>query len=144
GSALGMNDSLRFIEVPREVYLADGSAVWLRLLPTTDPLRTWSAMELRSCGANSVFLLSTLLPSYQDLGFVRADDGFGVYAAMRGEPTPAVTYAFEKGEVWSIDTYLIPALRERVGPTGKFGLPWLDLERDLKHAIDRLQRFLSK
>ena len=41
-----------------------------------------------------------------DIGFLRAEDGFGVYARAHATDaeTNSVAFVFENGQVWAIDT----------------------------------------
>lgn len=97
-------------EKPKEVSLSRGSAMYLRLVPTTNPEREWTTLELKENAKTFGHGLSTLIGQSGGYGHVRASDGWGVYRAG-GEKagtsfieTPSVVFAFEKGEIWSIDT----------------------------------------
>ena len=126
-----------------EIRLRDGSAGWLRVMPLHDPERTWGATELRKAGVEGGrFFLAPLLQSYGGLSYLRADDGFGVFrSALEGNATDAVTFAFERGEVWSIDAYLIAASKLHAGERSKAGIPFL--ENEFRDSLDRFSAFLK-
>jgi hypothetical protein len=48
-------------------------------------------------------------------GYIRAADGFGVYAAEQGDRdvTHWIAFLFQTGEVWTVDSYLIGATADR-------------------------------
>jgi hypothetical protein len=86
------------------LYFAEGAAMWLRLMPITDPGRRWSISELRKQvpgGASGLSLFSgiTVAPS------LHAEDGFGQYlAATEGVGRVAsLVFAFETGEIWGFE-----------------------------------------
>ena len=91
-----------------EVRLPDGPAMWLRLLPSVDPKRIWSATELRDTARHSGKHL--LIPFVRDgIEYLRAEDGFGVFS-KEGTFNSIVrswslAFAFETGEIWSVDTF---------------------------------------
>jgi hypothetical protein len=88
------------------VSLATGAATWLRLMPTFDPAKTWTAQELRdACHPGAVlqpFIWSSLFT-------LRAADGIGCCNLLTAEEqeTNSLAFALETGEVWSIDTWLM-------------------------------------
>jgi hypothetical protein len=90
-----------------EVFLSNGPAMWLRLMPTVGYEKIWTADELEKCAIQGSSIL--LDPFYGEARFLREQDGFGVYAFNgEGSPeTPSVAFAFETGEIWSIDTTLM-------------------------------------
>jgi hypothetical protein len=93
-----------------EIYLATGPAMWLRLLPKVPPGENWSCDELRNSAMGHGTL--TLQPFvWTNLNSLRAEDGFGTYSSIgpRDSETASVAFAFETGEVWSIDTFLLSA-----------------------------------
>jgi hypothetical protein len=87
--------------VTNPVVLVDGAAEWLRLMPVTDPGRTWLVQELKERAMKLSIL--PLIPSGGDVGFVRSNDGCGYYRTTGGETAYAVSYVFTTGEVWIIN-----------------------------------------
>jgi len=91
----------------QEVTLAAGDATWLRVLPILNPSRTWTAQELRkACTAGGFFLLPFV---YSNIYTLRAADGIGCcnLVSPQERDTNSVAFAFEMGEVWAIDTWLL-------------------------------------
>jgi hypothetical protein len=93
----------------RAIALAEGPAMWLRVMPVSDPGKPWLVTDLKLLATQSShFLLplgSEAFGNY-DLGHVYAGDGFGVYVhTIPLLPSPCVTFAFKTGEVWGIDTH---------------------------------------
>jgi hypothetical protein len=88
------------------VKLAKGPATWLRLMPTFDPKRTWTALELREAGRPGAVLQPFI---FSGLFILRAEDGIGAcnLLTLESSETNSVAFAFETGEVWAIDTWLL-------------------------------------
>jgi hypothetical protein len=92
----------------QDVSLPAGPAIWFRLMPVVDPRKTWPAYELKkhAIGGGQ----SNLAPFVWCHIFVlRAEDGLGLCDLMTPEAneTASVAFAFETGEVWSVDTTLL-------------------------------------
>jgi hypothetical protein len=112
GAPIGIADG--FIGGGDPVYLADGPAMWLRLMPLYHSERKYPATTLRD-----LVRKQTPWPvgynSYESYGFLRSDDGFGCFAiGSRSEATrsPAMVFIFESGELWAINSRIISAIRE--------------------------------
>ena len=103
-----------------DIFLAYGAAQWLRLMPLSDPKKTWTVHELREVAQRSVYQNLQPFSAHGDQS-IQAGDGFGMcdLATRDANETGSVAFAFETGEIWSIDTiYLsfddtIPFLEER-------------------------------
>lgn len=111
GEALGISDSDRNAfqrAPPPEIHLQDGPTMWLRLMPTAATGRMWSRSELKRLLLTGGIRLLPLGSSYGP-SFMRAADGVGTYQSLgRGEPVAeSVAFAFETGEVWAIDAWLL-------------------------------------
>jgi hypothetical protein len=80
--------------------------MWLRLIPPEQSRTDLSLpMQVKQrVISDGKLWLSPL--NWGDIGFIRADDGFGVYARFREEDaeTNSVAFVFETGEIWAIDT----------------------------------------
>jgi hypothetical protein len=108
GEALGFSDN--FVDPyvpnssPKELHLVDGPATWMRIMPKYGPARSWSAQELRE----QAFALAytPLLQNSTGAGFVRGEDGYGVYPATPDDEIHSVCYVFESGEIWIVNTWL--------------------------------------
>jgi hypothetical protein len=95
------------------VTLIDGPAMWLRLMPQYHSGVTHPAPELRECMQRQTLL--PFLGASSGYGYLRADDGYGMFAIgdnERRNRTPAVVFAFENGEIWSVNSMIIQCVRE--------------------------------
>jgi hypothetical protein len=92
-----------------EIRLAAGPAMWLHLIPAAQSHVDLSLpMQLRQhLMSDGKLWLSPL--NWGAIGFIRADDGFGVYARNSDADTEtnSVAFVFETGEIWAIDTGLL-------------------------------------
>lgn len=108
GEPIGIRwDQLPFVTETKKITLADGPTMWLRVLPQLDTEKTWPATELKKAGTQDG---SWLLPFFgSEFRSVRADDGYGLYSSFdpAQESAYTVAFAFEHGEVWSVDTHLL-------------------------------------
>lgn len=104
----------KMVGAPRStpVHLAEGPAIWLRLMPLYNPGRTWLTQDLR----RSVLMLANL-PLMQSawsvggsVGLVQDEDGCGYFSLSNDEKTNSVAYVFNTAEVWIISTWfsLVP------------------------------------
>jgi hypothetical protein len=94
-------------EVGNSITLAIGPATWLRLMPTFDPGKTWTAQELRDARSAGSVVLQPFI--WSSLSILRDADGIGCCNLPTAEAreTNSVAFAFETGEVWAIDTWLL-------------------------------------
>ncbi len=101
---------------PADVYLADGAAYWLRVMPTEAQPKTWTIPELESAVGQSDFLLLPMGAGDRAFDPVRAGDGYGWYASGNKEvgPTWSVAMAFKSGEVWAIETHTAQTLGDAI------------------------------
>ena len=92
-----------------EIRLATGPTMWLRLIPAARSHVDLSLpMQVRQhLMSDGKLWLSPL--NWGDIGFIRAEDGFGVYARFSETDTEtnSVAFVFEAGEIWAIDTGLL-------------------------------------
>lgn len=111
--ALGIEDDFMYKdEHAKEVFLSSGPAMWLRLIPTVKPDKEWTASELKEMAMKGRVVLMPLLAPAGGYSYVRAADGSGMYRASDHNATSkpnsievnGVAFAFETGEVWSIET----------------------------------------
>ena len=107
GEALGMrnyNAPPYTKLVPTEISLLGGPAVWLRLLPQQASMPPFSSHDLKQAGDSiGCFCPLTLTQAYS----LMADDGYGICSLLEGSSTRSVVFAFETGEVWAVDSYLL-------------------------------------
>ena len=117
------------------VNLAKGPATWLRLMPTLDPKRTWTAMELKQAGHLGVALQPFIFSS---LFIVRAEDGIGACNLLTPDAseTNSVAFVFETGEVWAIDTWVLGTDPTRIVVT--------ELEKGWVQHLKNYAEFLSR
>jgi hypothetical protein len=95
-------------DLGKNISLADGPTMWLRLIPTVNPGKRWPPHELKQQArtGGGVYLLPFLDYPVFDL---RAEDGMGACSLNSKDElqTVSAAFAFETGEVWSIDTWLL-------------------------------------
>lgn len=125
-----------------EVHLAEGPPIWVRLMPEFDSGRRFSLLELRNAATQGGIPLVQLIDGYSSLGFLWGVDGFGVYPTIGDRLTPAVSFAFETGEIWSVDTYIITAVTQHAPVDGRRGMPYL--EDRFKYAAHMFRIMLSR
>lgn len=106
GEPLGVQWSCSGFGSGEEIFMAEGPTLWLRLMPTRNPGRTWPAHELCEKARHSLQLQPF---SWAALHGIRANDGFGQYSMSPTSKgiTTSVAFAFETGEIWSIDTLFV-------------------------------------
>lgn len=103
------NEELGFYDGVRgntgKVFLSPGPAIWLRVMPSAPPSRTWDAGELKAVALKDNTL--NLLPLFGGSSFswLRAEDGWGVYLVQDDdEHTESMVFVFQTGEIWGVDT----------------------------------------
>jgi hypothetical protein len=141
GEALGFNDDFSSSEEHKEVFLSTGPAIWLRLMPVNNPKKIWPAHELKNFAIkNNKMNLTPLLNGSGGYSHLRAEDGVGIFKTSPQKnndsnsiEVDSIAFAFETGEIWSIDTAWLSFDDKR--------LPFVE-----KYYIDRIQdytRFLK-
>jgi hypothetical protein len=138
GEPLGMHwDSFPFMEGgANDVFLSNGPAMWLRLIPTIDPAKKWSAEKLKECAfAGGTFNLEPLYG--RNPSCLLAEDGFGLYAPTKSgaSETSSVAFVFETGEIWSVDTTLLAFAPDR--------LMYVEIERRYTTCLEGYSRFFQ-
>ena len=136
GEPLGVTETFR--APPHEVKLIDGPVVWFRVMPTVDPGRMWSVMELKKAATENGYL-SPIGP-WPTLNSMRGADGFGIYAPFdeSRDTTRSAVFTFTSGEVWSVDSSIMG-----MGVyNGRKTVP--PIERELGQALEAYCRFLVK
>jgi hypothetical protein len=86
-----------------KVKLAEGPALWLRVMPAVRLNREWSIAELRQAMSRPGQLLLPL-GNFSSWSYVRGPDGFGYIPSGFSDTTevPAASFAFTSGEVWTV------------------------------------------
>jgi hypothetical protein len=87
------------------VNLAEGPALWLRVMPVYDPGRTWLVQDLKKQTLDLV--RAPLLRMTTSVGGVQREDGYGYWPMVADEFAYAVAYVFNTGELWIIDAWLV-------------------------------------
>jgi hypothetical protein len=111
GEALGFEDDT-FGENEREIFLSQGPAMWLRVMPTVNPQREWPTRELRRIALEKSHLLPLISPA-GGYSYLRSSDGEGMYRAKGDKPesksmtVDSVAFVFKTGEIWSVETALL-------------------------------------
>ncbi len=95
------------LEPSREIFLADGPSIFLRMMPVKAEKRILSATELIAAAIENGRL--SLRPLYYgDIRTLRAEDGIAICGTLDGDSrTATVAFAFETSEVWAINTSLL-------------------------------------
>jgi hypothetical protein len=114
GESVGFEDDhFPSFQSAREVVLSSGPARWLRVMPVSEPGKLWPTHQLKEVATQNRAGLMPLAASYGGYSYVRADDGFGIYRAVAQLAQDAqsesieissLAFAFETGEIWSIDS----------------------------------------
>lgn len=137
GEELGLDEDFG----GRQVFLSQGPAMWLRLMPTTTPHKRWTTRELLQRGQENSNLSSLrLVPG--GYSYVRASDGHGVYRVRGAETeadqrrtTDSVTFAFRTGEVWSVDVAYLAYDEKQIF--------YSEIEETFVKAAGRYRQFLK-
>jgi len=121
-----------------EIYLAKGPAMWLRLIPQDAVSREWSNDELLNSGRRQGAMLLPL--SWGNMQYLRAEDGMGAFATVDPVNLPpdtdSIAFAFNTGELWSIDTSVLGIA------TTKKHLYFVDIVRTLAPKLREYAQFL--
>jgi hypothetical protein len=103
------NQPIGVIEAPfgmgesYDVTLAEGPAMWLRVMPDRAQAGQWTIAALRqNVGASGRQLLP--LGNFSSWSYLRTAEGFGYVPVMsdKAARVPSVSVAFRSGEVWSV------------------------------------------
>jgi hypothetical protein len=95
-------------DVGNNIALAVGPSMWFRLMPLVDPGKRWAPYELKEQAiANQTLNLAPFLD--HPLFWLRAEDGVALCSLNQPADleTASIAFAFQTGEVWSIDTWLL-------------------------------------
>lgn len=93
-----------------KVFLKPGPAMWLRVMPSTPPGKTWTPRQLKELAVqgNTAHLIPFKNSNYC---WLRAEDGWGMFDVPNAideqqnrMEASSVVFAFQTGEIWSIDT----------------------------------------
>lgn len=136
---LGFSDNFAF-EEPKEIFLAEGSEMWLRLIPFAVQGKQWPVHELKEKLRKDSGNLMPLVHGSGGQSFLVAEDGAGMYIApiekdATQEVTQGVGFAFASGEIWGIDTALLA-----YGPKNLYQG---DIEQSFASSLQNYSRFLS-
>ena len=138
GEALGIDDD--FGSLRGDVLLAEGSAIWLRLMPIADSGKRWPSHLLKESAIKDGHMHLSPFSRGGGSDFLRAEDGFGIYTPVPRQDkqegpitTSSIAFAFETGEVWSLDTNLLSRRED-----------WLPPENYFTTALTRYSRFLQE
>lgn len=111
------------------VFLLEGPAMWLRLMPRYSPGRTWLTQEIKRPAVNLAGL--PLMEDTQSYAFLQGDDGGGYYSKHGNSQTYSVAYVFNTGEIWIVNSGF--------GRTKEFAFR----EDAFTETLDRCARFLE-
>jgi hypothetical protein len=106
--ALGTTQAFPLPGSEKDITLAEGPAVWLRVFPAIDSDYHRWAPTLRDSIRNQFSTLVIPLGSYASTyRFVTSADGFGMASMLTEATAEAVTFVFETGEVWGINAFML-------------------------------------
>lgn len=87
------------------VYVEGGPSMWLRLIPKQAQRSTLSALDIQKAMCQpSRMCLPLNHHDASNVSLVRGPDGFGTCVDLKQGYVPAVSYIFETGELWTLDT----------------------------------------
>jgi hypothetical protein len=89
----------------KPVYLPEGPAMWLRLMPLYDPGQSWLTQEIKQLGLELAIL--PLMVSTGSIGFAQDEDGCCFYPPFDDDKTYSIAYVFNTGEVWVTNATLV-------------------------------------
>ncbi len=139
GEPLGNVLTPFFKPTDQNAHLVDTPVIWLRVMPETSQPSKWGFNAIKNAAKTGEQFFAPLW--YQpklNLQYISGKDGgVGVFSAFANDPNRVamLAYAFETGEVWSINAYSLNATRERVIP--------LD-ESMFAEALERYCAFLDR
>jgi hypothetical protein len=89
-----------------DLFLADGPAMWLRLIPVNGLDHPLGGLSIDKAIQQTTFLATPLNQEEGiDIRKVRAADGMGI-CTVYGGGASAVFFCFDNGEIWTIDASL--------------------------------------
>jgi hypothetical protein len=127
-----------FGSVPGQtVSLATGASTWLRVMPTFDPGRVWTAQDLREASRSGTVVLQPFI--WSSLYMLRAADGVGYCNLLTADDreTNSVVFAFETGEIWAIDAWLLGTNSSQIF-VGDIEKAWTERIKDYATFRERL------
>jgi hypothetical protein len=89
---------------PRTITLVEGSAYWLRVVPSAVPKQKLNTQTLKQTALQLGIV--PLIRPVQSIGFVRGQDGGGFYPVEGTDTVHSVAYIFNTGEIWVIDAWM--------------------------------------
>lgn len=99
-----------------DIFLSDGPAVWLQVVPHSPLSRDWPHEELLRCARMPNVPLQPL-GEWVGLQYLRADDGIGAYTIVNPleseNETASVAFAFCSGGLWCTDTSILQISRQK-------------------------------
>jgi len=120
-----------------EVRLSNGPALWLRVMPAAKLDKQWSISQLRQAMSRPGLILLPLGNYGSSWSYVRGPDGFGYVPGGPGESThtPAVSFVFKSGEVWTIFVGLFAAQDHFLNVETMFAERFADCVRFMRDGL---------
>ncbi|MDD5318701.1 MAG: hypothetical protein PHF79_02685 [Candidatus Pacebacteria bacterium] len=135
--SIGFDDGFSFSD-EKEIFLQNDVEMWLRVMPVEKQDKKWTIPELKATREKDVGNLAPLIGrgGYSSL---RAEDGVGTYISSGEKGSTAialgVSFAFETGEVWGIDTALLSYASDQLYQS--------EIEKNYSSALNNYTKFLS-
>jgi hypothetical protein len=111
GTPLGKSQAIYpFQEDPESVvFMDEGPCFWFRLLPSEDPKREWTFLDLESAAGPERLHLPTIRGYVENR--LKAPDGIARCLKLDLPIAVSVSFLFRSGEAWSVDTSLLPEVK---------------------------------
>lgn len=137
GEAIGFENDFPLSSSKKEIFLSEGPTVWFRLMPKNDPGKKWATYELKNIVTQDAVKLLPIIHSTTGYSYLRAEDGAGMYAvhSRDTQEVHSIAFAFETGEIWSVDTTLLSYATDRIFST--------EIDRSYISGLQNYSRFLQ-
>ena len=103
GEPIGYADNGFYGTKSKAISLADGAALWLRVMPSSGPAHRLRVTDIETqMTGNNNFVFPFGGEDFSSFNRIRGSDGFGACAIERGREgiTPCLAYTFTTSEIW--------------------------------------------
>ena len=111
----------------RRVLFAEGPTMYLRLIPERSIATPLNDMRMADAALQTGAFRLRPFTSGQDIHQLRAEDGIGMCWMINSDNrTESVAFAFEDGEIWSVDSALLRSSRTDILPAYEIESAFMD------------------